>query len=116
MAVRNADGGFFLCQTVYNVYKSSPKIRIRWLSEDASNQNTYCLDFYDSTDIECVLTSVTLDKMSKGKFQLTADERNRIESILKKALDVEKGIVARPEVTEENPDGCKFIKMLLLNP
>lgn len=108
MAVRNADGGFFLCQTVYNIYKSSQKIRIRWLSEEASDQNNYCLDFYDTTDIECILTSVTLDKLSKGKFHLTDKERTRIESILKKALDVENGIATRPEVTEENPDGCKL--------
>lgn len=107
MAVRNADGGFFLCQAMNNVYKSSPKIRIRWLSEDAANKSMYCLDFYDTTDIECVLTSVTLNKLAKGKFELTKTECDRIENILKKALDVEKGIVERPNVTEENPDGCK---------
>lgn len=106
--MRNADGGFFLCQAINNIYKSSPKIRIRWLSEETPNQNTFCLDFYDTTDIECVLTSVSLNKQAKGKFELTKAERDRIESILKKALDVEKGIVARPDVTEENPDGCKF--------
>ncbi|XP_055304731.1 mucin-2-like [Sitodiplosis mosellana] len=105
LAVRNADGGFFLCQAMNNVYKSSPKIRIRWLSEEATSKNIYCLDFYDSTDIECVLTSVSLNKMAKAKFQLTKSEQDRIESILKKALDVEKGIVERPDVTEENPDG-----------
>lgn len=97
-----------MCQTFYNVYKSSPKIRIRWLSEDATNKNIYSLDFYDHTDIECVLTSVSLNRVGKGKFELTAAESDRIQSILKKALDVEKGIVNRPDVTEENPDGCKF--------
>lgn len=106
--MRNADGGFYLCQAMYNVYKSSPKIRIRWLSEEMINKNIYCLDFYDTTDIECVLTSVSLNKLAKGKFELTKKESERIENILKKALDVEKGIVERPDVTEENPDGCKF--------
>lgn len=106
--MRNADGGFFLCQAMNNVYKSSPKIRIRWLSEEETNKNIYCLDFYDSTDIECVLTSVSLNKMAKAKFELTKSEQDRIESILKKALDVEKGIVERPDVTEENPDGCEL--------
>lgn len=108
LAVRNADGGFFLCQTMYNVYKSSPKLRIRWLSEDATNKNQYSLDFYDSTDIECVLTSVSLNKLGKGKFELTNAELDRIKNILKKALDVEKGIVNRLDVTEENPDGCEL--------
>lgn len=106
-AVRNADCGLFLCQAMNNVYKSSPKIRIRWLSEDVTNKSIYCLDFYDNTDIECVLTSVSLNKLAKGKFELTKTECDRIENILKKALDVEKGIVERPDVTEENPDGCE---------
>lgn len=65
------------------------------------------MDFCDSTDIDCVLTTVTLDKTLKSKYELAKEEKARIESILKKAIDVEKGIVARPEVTEENPDGCE---------
>lgn len=108
LAVRNAEGGFFLCQTLQNVYKTSPKIRIRWLSEEKPNLNVYALDFYDHTDIECVLTTVSLDKADKGKYQLTKVEKDRIESILKKAIDVEKGVLPRPDVTEENPDGRKF--------
>lgn len=108
MAVRNADGGFFLCQAINNVYKSSPKIRIRWLSEEKDNKHIYGLDFYDWTDIECVLTSVSLNKLAKGKFELTPAESDRITSILKKALDVEKGIVERSDLTEDNPDGCKL--------
>lgn len=107
MAVRNADGGFFLCQAMNNVYKSSPKIRIRWLSEDAADKNIFSLDFYDYTDFECVLTSVSLNKLAKGKLELTQAESDRITNILKKALDVEKGIVDRSDVTEDNPDGCE---------
>lgn len=108
LAVRNADGGFFLCQAMNNVYKSSPKIRIRWLSEDAADKNIFSLDFYDYTDIECVLTSVSLNKLAKGKLELTQAESDRITNILKKALDVEKGIVDRSDVTEDNPDGCEL--------
>lgn len=92
-----------------NVYKSSPRIRIRWLSEEKQDLNIYALDFYDHTDIECVLTTVSLEKHLKGKYELTKAERERVENILKKALDVEKGVLPRPDVTEENPDGCKFI-------
>lgn len=106
--MRNTEGGFYLCQAMNNVYKSSPKIRIRWLSEEEATKGIYGLDFLDFTDIECVLTSVSLKKMSKGKLELTKAEQDRIENILKKALDVEKGIVERPNVTEENPDGCKL--------
>lgn len=48
LAVRNAEGGFYVCQAVQNVYKSSPRIRIRWLSQDKSDK-TYIPDFYDFT-------------------------------------------------------------------
>lgn len=107
LAVRNAEGSFFLCRTLQNVYKTSPKIRIRWLSEEKPNNNIYGLDFYDNTDIECVLTTVSLEKADKGKYQLIKSEKDRIENILKRAIDVEKGVLPRPDVTEENPDGRK---------
>lgn len=70
---------------------------------------TYTLDFYDLTDIECVLTTVDLDKVDSKTFELPKEERVRIESILRKAIDVEKGVLPRPSVTENNPDGCKLL-------
>ncbi|XP_055713380.1 titin-like isoform X2 [Phlebotomus papatasi] len=105
MAVRNAEGGFFLCQAQHNVYKSSPRIRIQWLSEEKANSTMYIPDFYDITDLDCVLTSVELKKQAKKLYKLPEKELERIQNILKKALDVEKGILPRPDVTEENPDG-----------
>lgn len=109
MAVRNAEGTFYLCQTMQNVYRTSPRISIRWLSEDTNDNNVFIPDFYDHTDIECVLTTVELKRIDKGHLRLPKGERSRIESILKKAIDVEKGLVPRPELTEENPDGRKSI-------
>lgn len=108
MAVRNAEGTFYLCQTMQNVYRTSPRISIRWLSEDPNNSGIYIPDFYDHTDIECVLTTVELKRVDKGHLSLPKKEQARIESILKKAIDVEKGLVPRPELTEENPDGRKY--------
>ncbi|XP_059619290.1 mucin-5AC-like [Phlebotomus argentipes] len=105
MAVRNAEGGFFLCQAQHNVYKSSPRIRIQWLSEEKINSPMYIPDFYDVTDLECVLTSVEMEKKTKKLYKLPEGELERIQNILKKAIDVEKGILPRPDVTEENPDG-----------
>jgi hypothetical protein len=113
LAVRNDEGTFYLCQAMQNVYKSSSKIRIRWLNEKKEGEvndegaRTYTLDFYDVTDFECVLTTVELDKTEGKAYELPAEELTRIESILKKAIDVQKGIVPRPTVTEENPDGCE---------
>lgn len=114
MAVRNAEGGFYLCQAMHNVYKSSPRIRIRWLNEKNEGKvsenggRQYNLDFWDNTDFECVLTTVDLDKVDGKAYELSKEEQSRIESILKKAIDVQKGITPRPTVTEENPDGCEF--------
>lgn len=112
--MRNGEGTFYLCQTLHNVYKSSSKIRIRWLNEKNEGKSTdgearsYTLDFYDITDFECVLTTVELEKIGGNVYELPSEELARIESILKKAIDVEKGIVPRPTVTEENPDGREF--------
>ncbi|GAB0096309.1 AF4/FMR2 family member 4-like [Sergentomyia squamirostris] len=105
LAVRNAEGGFFLCQAQHNVYKSSPRIRIQWLSEEKPNSTMYIPDFYDVTDLECILTSVELQKKAKKLYKLPEREQERIQNILRKAIDVEKGILPRPNVTEENPDG-----------
>lgn len=47
LAVRNAEGSFYVCQAMQNIYKSSRKIRIRWLSQDKNNGEIYSPDFYD---------------------------------------------------------------------
>jgi hypothetical protein len=74
------------------------------LSEKGKDE-TFKLDFYDVTDIDCVLTNVALKKIEKELYNLPKSEFERIQNILKKAIDVEKGVVPRPNVTEENPDG-----------
>ncbi|KAG8273332.1 nucleolar and coiled-body phosphoprotein 1-like [Homalodisca vitripennis] len=104
LAVRNAEGGFYVCQAMQNIYKSSPRIRIRWLSQE-EGKDTYSPDFYDHTDFDCILTNLNLDKVEKEKFRLPQVEQQRTESILKRALDVEKGVSEKPPVTEEHPDG-----------
>lgn len=67
----------------------------------------YEVDFYDHTDLECVLTSLDLERIQKN-YRLASKERERIENILKRAIDVEAGVLPRPSVTAENPDGCKL--------
>lgn len=102
VAVRNAEDGFFLCQVLQNVFKSSPRIRIRWLSE-TKRAGVYVADFYDVTDLECILTNVELEK-EKGEYRLPAEEQARIGNILKKAM----GLLEVAEITEDNPDGCEW--------
>ncbi|KAE8750385.1 hypothetical protein FOCC_FOCC002944 [Frankliniella occidentalis] len=109
LAVRNSEGSFYVCQAMQNVYKSSHKIKIRWLSqvegEKSDDGTVYSPDFYDSTDFDCILTSLSLKRVDKSKFNLSTDETLRTENILKRALDVEKGVSEKPELTEEHPDG-----------
>ncbi|PSN30182.1 hypothetical protein C0J52_28093 [Blattella germanica] len=52
LAVRNAEGSFYICQAMQNIYKSSPRIRIRWLSQEKKDNkltDVYIPDFYDAT-------------------------------------------------------------------
>lgn len=89
------------------MYKTSKKCRVRWLNKDDNSADTYKLTFYDHIDKECILTSVSMENVADNSYKLTDNERERIENILKKSIDVEKGLLPRPEVTEENPDGRK---------
>jgi len=52
LAVRNAEGGFYLCQASQNIYRSSHKVKIRWLSrndKETAGDGLYTRDFYDTT-------------------------------------------------------------------
>lgn len=109
--MRNSEGGFYVCQAVQNIYKTSPRIRIRWLSQekkDAKATEVYVPDFYDQTDFDCILTNLAMKKLDKSRFQLPAVERERTQNILKRALDVEKGVSEKSPVTEEHPDGREW--------
>ncbi|KAJ8934328.1 hypothetical protein NQ314_013368 [Rhamnusium bicolor] len=107
LAVRNAEGGFYLCQAVQNIYKSSSKIKIRWLSQDKNDKSgeIYTPDFYDLTDFDCILTSLDLSRVDKGRYRLSPAEKERTDSILKRCLAVEKGEISTPSLSEEHPDG-----------
>ncbi|XP_023945068.2 muscle M-line assembly protein unc-89 isoform X2 [Bicyclus anynana] len=107
LAVRNAEGGFYVCQAVQNVYRSTRKIKIRWLSQDKADSSgeTYKPDFYDVTDMECVLTTLSLSRASGGAQVLKAGERARVQSILQRALRAEQSGANHLQLTEEHPDG-----------
>lgn len=107
LAVRNAEGGFYLCQAMQNVTKRGQKIKIRWLNEEKTGSQIYYFDYLDKTDFECVLTTVELLKTGKNHMKIPNHELERVKHILKNAIDVEKGILPKPDLSEENPDGCK---------
>lgn len=62
---------------------------------------------YSIPDFDCILTSIDLTRVDKGKYRLTPAEKERTDSILKRCLAVEKGEISTPSVSEEHPDGCK---------
>ena len=112
MAVRNAEGSFFLCQAGQNIYRHSRKIKIQWLglsADENPNKDLYLPEYYDTTEFETILTSVELVRKDKKLFQLPKEENQRIEKILKKAVDKETGKLSEDDesLTEDNPDGRK---------
>lgn len=109
VAVRNSEGTFYLCQVAQNVFKNTRKIKIRWLSpEDSDNKNcnTYKPDYYDVTDFDCILTTVNLERIDRKTLQLKPEEETRINNILSRAMDLEKGVlIDKPDVDANHPDG-----------
>ena len=52
LAVRNAEGSFYLCQALQQIYKTSKKIRIQWMgvkSGDNPNKDLFIPEYYDKT-------------------------------------------------------------------
>ena len=90
LAVRGDSGSFYLCRTQQNVFSNTKKFKIQWLDMNAESK-CYKFDFLDSTDVECVLTNIKMDRVARETYQLPESEKNRIEMILTKALKKEKG-------------------------
>ena len=65
------------------------------------SQTPWALEF------ETILTSLELKRKDKKKFLLDNAEQERIENILKKAVDKESGKLSQVDagITEDNPDG-----------
>lgn len=103
LAVRNENGSFFVCRTAQNVYKSSKRFKIQWMSD--KEPDIYIPDFYDQTDFECVLTNLRLKRVDKNKYMLPSEERQRTLNILQRALNVENGMDISPlQVTTDGVD------------
>ncbi|RWS26208.1 Poly(ADP-ribose) polymerase pme-5-like protein [Leptotrombidium deliense] len=104
LAVRNESGSFYVCRTAQNVYKTSKKFKIQWLSDD-KEPSIYTPDFYDQTDFECVLTNLRMIRCDKGKYKLPGEEKQRVLNILTRALDVERGVSEIPDPRQVAMDG-----------
>ena len=51
------------------------------------------------------MTNLELEKFGRDRYGLPLEERQRTENILRRALEVEQGVVDKLEVTEEHQDG-----------
>ncbi|XP_052057851.1 poly [ADP-ribose] polymerase tankyrase-like isoform X2 [Mytilus californianus] len=110
LAVRGDEETFYLCRTQQNVFSNTKKFKIQWLDMDEVTKH-YKFDFLDSTDIECVLTNIKMDRVARETYTLPDSEKKRIEMILTKAIRKEKGmpiddidIVPENEVEEEEDE------------
>ncbi|BFZ11859.1 hypothetical protein BsWGS_14898 [Bradybaena similaris] len=100
LAVRGAEGSFYLCRAAQNIYSKSKRLRIQWLTLDTP-PNVYKFDYVDTTEMETVLTEINMEKVSKDGYRLPNSEQRRAEKILDRAIRVEKGIATADEVEEE---------------
>ncbi|CAL1535690.1 unnamed protein product [Lymnaea stagnalis] len=100
LAVRGAEGIFYLCRAAQNIYSKSKKLRIQWLSLETP-PDIYKFDYVDTTEMETVLTEIQMEKVSKDSYKLPQSEQKRAEKILDRAIRVEQGIATADEVEEE---------------
>jgi len=116
MAVRNAEGSFYICKAMQNIFLGSKNIKIQWLSnedpvvpaKDNPDGDIFAHDFYDKTEFETILTSVELEKtLGRSKRMILPEEElERIKKILQRAVDKAAGKLDLSDLlTEDNPDG-----------
>merc|ERR1719370_1893787 len=116
MAVRNAEGSFYICKAIQNIFLGSKNIKIQWLSnedpvvpaKDNPDGDIFAHDFYDKTEFETILTSVELEKtLGRSKRMILPEEElERIKKILQRAVDKAAGKLDLSDLlTEDNPDG-----------
>lgn len=50
------------------------------------------MDFFDQTEMDCVVTNVHMEKITKDSFRLPHGEQTRVEHIVENAIKKEQGI------------------------
>ena len=61
-------GTFYLCKTIQNVFSNTRKFKIQWL-DLCKPPDVYKLDFVDSTDADCILTNVKMERVDKENLK-----------------------------------------------
>ncbi|XP_054155351.1 myb-like protein U isoform X2 [Oppia nitens] len=104
LAVRNETNGYYICRAKQNVFYNSHKFKIQWFNND-KNPLIYVGDFYDVTNFECILTNLSLNRLNKDDFELPDDEKQRIQNILERAINIEKGVNKKGDALKVTADG-----------
>lgn len=64
-------------------------------------------------DFDCILTTVSLERIDRKTLRLRPEEETRINNILKRAMDMEKGVLSdNSSVNPDHPDGCECLPSL----
>ena len=68
------------------------------------------LIYFSSSDLATVLTNVTVERKSGGVVKLSSEEKERVLSILNRAIDKERGVLS--PLAEDHPDGRELAFLL----
>jgi ankyrin repeat protein/predicted DNA-binding WGR domain protein len=88
LAVRNDEGGFFLCQTVNKIYDDSKKCKIQWL-EETSEENRFKYGYVDWIDPLTIITKVKVNKVTSDDnyyFEIIKEDLDKVKDMLLKAI------------------------------
>ena len=83
MAVRNAEGGFYICKAMQNIFLGSKNIKIQWLSnedpvvpaKDNPDGDIFAHDFYDKTGIQKTVETEPKQQALHYRFRNNPDKR-----------------------------------------
>uniref|UniRef100_UPI001939B58C poly [ADP-ribose] polymerase tankyrase-like n=1 Tax=Styela clava TaxID=7725 RepID=UPI001939B58C len=86
LAVRNEDGGYYLCSCPMNIFNASKPFKIQWFDKH-EEPNIYKKSYFDFLHEKAVLYSgLSLKKMDAGKFELPEVQEKKILHRLEKSL------------------------------
>uniref|UniRef100_A0ABD2WYD6 Ig-like domain-containing protein n=1 Tax=Trichogramma kaykai TaxID=54128 RepID=A0ABD2WYD6_9HYME len=98
LAVRNADKGFYLCQSLADISKNSKKKNpIRWLTQVDNKHDEYKMDYKDYIKHASILTNVDLQKTKRTTYKLPYNERNKMLTLLEQSIEYSKHMKAREQ-------------------
>lgn len=87
LAVRNESNEYYICRALHNVYHGDKKIEIQWFTEKENEKRVYAPDYRGAVWFDCVLTSATMRRLGKDRYELCTGEHARISAILQQAIE-----------------------------